>query len=113
VKDIFAPAKGLERGADGKLQVDKEQVVEKAEPVFEIKKENLVADELKKSVSSVQSTKTASSGVSEEKKAGTGSPTKRMTLMERQAEADAKKKEARDAALAAGGEAPKSRIGGL
>jgi hypothetical protein len=47
-------------------------------------KENLVAEELKKSVTSAQSTKTASSGVSEEKKAASfASPTKRKTLMER------------------------------
>jgi hypothetical protein len=42
VKDIFAPAKGLERGSDGKIKVDKEQVEAKVEPVYEKKENNLV-----------------------------------------------------------------------
>jgi len=37
VKDIFAPAQGLERNKDGKIQIDKEKVVEKTEPVFKEK----------------------------------------------------------------------------
>ena len=46
VKDIFAPIKGLERGQDGKLLIDKEKIVEKKEVEFEKKTENLVAEEL-------------------------------------------------------------------
>ena len=46
VKDIFAPTKGLERGQDGKLLIDKEKIVEKKEVEFENKSENLVAEEL-------------------------------------------------------------------
>ena len=46
VQDIFAPAPGLERGKDGKLQVDKAQVPEKVEPVFEKKLESAAAEAL-------------------------------------------------------------------
>jgi len=116
VQGIFAPAPGLERGKDGKLQVDKAQVPEKVEPVFEKKSESAAGEALGQSISSLQTTKTASSGAStatedKEKKAATttASPTKpRMTLLERQAEAEAKRKEA-----AGGAEAPKPRLGGL
>ena len=50
IKDIFAPAKGLEKNKFGKIAVNKDVVEKKEEPVFEKKMENLVADELKKSV---------------------------------------------------------------
>ena len=46
VKDIFAPAKGLERNEAGEIKIDKEKVEEKKEPVFEKKIENLVNTEL-------------------------------------------------------------------
>lgn len=48
MKDVLAPTRGLERDKEGKLQVDKEKVEEKKEPVFEPKKEPAVAEESKK-----------------------------------------------------------------
>ena len=49
IKDVFAPAKGLERDEKGKIAVDTAQVEEKKkEPVFEKAAENLVKAELSK-----------------------------------------------------------------
>jgi len=47
LKDFFAPVKGLESGADGKLDINKEKVEVRTEIEFEKRDENLVADELK------------------------------------------------------------------
>ena len=40
IKDIFAPAKGLEKNKFGKIAVNKDVVEKKEEPVFEKKVEN-------------------------------------------------------------------------
>jgi len=44
---MFAPAKGLERGRDGKVVVDKEKVQEKVDVEFQGKKGSLVEEEFK------------------------------------------------------------------
>jgi hypothetical protein len=48
VKDIFAPAKGLERNKEGKIQVDKEKVEERPEPSFEKQDSEQRVEELKR-----------------------------------------------------------------
>lgn len=104
VSDIFAPTSGLERGKDGKIQVDKEKVEEKKVVEFEVKKTNLVQEELqnqKNLKSSVIST--ASSQSTPAKKEP------RMTLMERQAKEAADKKLAMEEKK----DEPKAAVGGL
>ena len=79
LKDIFAPAKGLERGNDGKFSIDKEKVEEKKEIVLEDRPKTTVAEEIKASKSSIiSSTKSSTSSVdtSKEEKKTTVSPAK-------------------------------------
>ena len=91
VKDIFAPAKGLERNKDGKIQIDKEKVEERPEPAFEKQDSDPRTEELKRE-------KEAKGGRTEPASAEQStipspSPAKpRMTLMERQAAKDAEKR---------------------
>jgi len=84
IKDIFAPAKGLERGKDGKIQVDKEKV------------EAAPAKDEKSSDKASKQSDTTTSSVSEPD-VQKASPVKRMTLMERQAKEAADKKAALEA----------------
>ena len=63
--DIFAPAAGLERNAEGKFQVDKEKVETKKEIEYEKKDEDLVQAELK-----AQKNKKETSAIQEAEKLG-------------------------------------------
>lgn len=104
IKDIFAPAKGLEKDKHGKIAVKQDEAEKKEEPVFEKKAENLVAEELKKSVVSSK-TITSSSQLStttsgDEKKA---SPSKTNRLGQREPMSATKRPGAKEETKAIGG----------
>ena len=80
VKNIFAPAQGLERSKEGKLTIDKEKVEVKEEPAFEEKKENLVKQELE-SIKANPNRHGVTSAISQ--KSSTPAKAPRMTLAER------------------------------
>ena len=107
IRDIFAPAKGLEKNKFGKIAVNKDVVEKKEEPVFEKKVENLVADELKKSV---VSSKAGSSTQSSAGEATKTSPSKTNRLGQREPLSATKRPGAKEETKAAGGLRGPSRL---